>query len=196
QHVGDVDGPSLEDCAAADGLTGKGNRPGRPWQLSMTRGGNELVAPCEPDGDVRGPAETSGAARDRVENRLQIVWRQRDRVHDLALKRGAPNEAAAVGRSRLDREAPVLLRDVRAPHRRGAVEGPVLPIDRAAFRVTEPRGLFDERLENTLEVEGGIADGLEYLADSGLLVESRLRLVEEPYVLDCDGGLIRECLND
>src|SRR5207245_4203073 len=87
QHVGDVDGPSLEDCAAADGLTGKGNRPGRPWQLSMTRGGNELVAPCEPDGDVRGPAETSGAARDRVENRLQIVWRRRNRAQDLAGRR-------------------------------------------------------------------------------------------------------------
>src|SRR2546428_1948711 len=93
-------------------------------------------------------AEAAGALQ--VEGRVLGICEDIDDLHGLALERGAPNEAAAVGRSRLDCEAPVLLRDVRAPHRCRSIERPVLPIDRAAFRVAEPRGLLDQRLEHTL----------------------------------------------
>src|SRR5207302_7134252 len=56
--------------------------------------------------------------------------------------------------------------------------------------------VLEHDVEDRLEIERGSADRLEHVRDRGLLLEGLLRLVEQAHVLDRDGGLPRERLDE
>ena len=73
--------------------------------------------------------------------------------------------------------------------------------DEGHVGVAEQRRSVDERIEHRLQVEGRAADGLEHVADRGLLLQrfaqlfgACLHLVEQSDVLDRDHGLVGEHL--
>ncbi len=71
--------------------------------------------------------------------------------------------------------------------------------DESHVGIAEQRGGVDEGIEHRLQVEGRAADGLQHIADRGLLLQrfaqllgARRHLVEQPRVLDRDHRLVGE----
>jgi hypothetical protein len=70
------------------------------------------------------------------------------------------------------------------------------------IRIAEPRRRFDQRVEHSLQVEGGAADNLEHVSSSGLLlqgfgevVSALAQFLEQAGVLYGDDCLVGEILN-
>jgi len=55
--------------------------------------------------------------------------------------------------------------------------------------LTEPSGVFDDRFEHGLRIEGRAADDVENLRRGSLLLQRLAQLVEQARVLDGDDGL-------
>ena len=66
----------------------------------------------------------------------------------------------------------------------------------APVAATELCRVLDDDVEDRLKIERGSTDRLQDVGGRGLLLESFFRLVEEAHVLDRDGGLARERLED
>ena len=73
---------------------------------------------------------------------------------------------------------------------------PLFEEDRAPAAAREPHRRVDQRLQHAVEIEHRAADDLQHVGGGGLLLQSLLRLVEQPRVLDRDDGLIGEGADD
>ncbi len=64
--------------------------------------------------------------------------------------------------------------------------------DESLVRTREPRRVFDQHLQNRVQVERRAADGLKHFGGRSLPLERLLRLVEQTHVLDRDDRLVGE----
>jgi hypothetical protein len=65
----------------------------------------------------------------------------------------------------------------------------IAAIDGAEHALTELSGVFDDRFEHWLRIEGRAADDVKHFRSGGLLLERFAQLVEQAGVLDGDHGL-------
>src|SRR6516162_251615 len=67
--------------------------------------------------------------------------------------------------------------------------------DECLIRLPQPRRRLDERIEHSLQVEGGAADYLEHVGGGGLLLQRLAQLIEQARVFDGDDCLVSEVLD-
>ena len=68
--------------------------------------------------------------------------------------------------------------------------------DHGTRAVSEPVGVVGDAREDGLQVEPGLADGVEDVGHCGLAFEGGVEVVEQLGVRDGDGCLVGECLHD
>ncbi len=68
--------------------------------------------------------------------------------------------------------------------------------DHGTRAVSEPVGVVGDAREDRLQVEPGLADGVEHVGHGGLAFEGGVEFVEQPCVRHGEGGLVGERLED